>query len=147
MIRFFLIVNRSCQTRFARYYQSTLIQDKPTFELEVARQCITRKQNQTLFFSIHQDKIVYRVYASLYFIIGCDPEDNEFSILELIQNCVECLDHYFEKVTELDLVFNLEKVHMIIDEMIVQGLIVETNQERVLASMYALANQKTNPVT
>jgi len=44
-------------------------------------------------------------------------------------------------------VFNLEKVHMIIDEMIVQGLIVETNQERVLASMYALANQKTSPVT
>ncbi|OAC99331.1 hypothetical protein MUCCIDRAFT_148994 [Mucor lusitanicus CBS 277.49] len=140
MIRFFLIVNRSCQTRFARYYQSTLIQDKPTFELEVARQCITRKQNQS------PAPLVYRVYASLYFIIGCDPEDNEFSILELIQNCVECLDHYFEK-TELDLVFNLEKVHMIIDEMIVQGLIVETNQERVLASMYALANQKTNPVT
>jgi len=49
--------------------------------------------------------------------------------------------------TELDLVFNLEKVHMIIDEMIVQGLVVETNQERVLASMCALANQKTNPVT
>lgn len=43
--------------------------------------------------------------------------------------------------------FNLEKVHMIIDEMIVQGLIVETNQERILASMCALANQKTNPVT
>ncbi|KAK4514609.1 uncharacterized protein ATC70_002208 [Mucor velutinosus] len=146
MIRFFLIVNRSCQTRFARYYQNILIQDKATFELEIARQCITRKQNQTLFFSINQDKIVYRVYASLYFIIGCDPEDNEFSILELIQNCVECLDHYFEKVTELDLVFNIEKVHMIIDEIIVQGLIVETNQERVLASMRALANQKSNPV-
>lgn len=46
MIRFFLIVNRSCQTRFARYYQGTIVQDKPTFELEIARQCITRRQNQ-----------------------------------------------------------------------------------------------------
>ncbi|KAI8642123.1 AP complex, mu/sigma subunit [Parasitella parasitica] len=147
MIRFFLIVNRSCKTRFSRYYHDTVTQDKVAFELDVARQCITRKQNQTLFFSFHQDKIVYRVYASLYFIIGCDLEDNEFSMLELIQNCVECLDQYFEKVTELDLVFSLEKVHMIVDEMIVQGLILETNQERILASIYALANQKTKPAT
>jgi hypothetical protein len=41
--------------------------------------------------------------------------------------------------TELDLVFNLEKVHMIMDEIIVKGLVLETNQERVLASVNALA--------
>jgi AP-4 complex subunit sigma-1 len=55
MIRFFLIVNRSCQTRFSRYYQNTFIRDRPTFELEIARQCITRKQNQVL--AIKQDKM------------------------------------------------------------------------------------------
>lgn len=140
MIRFFLIVNRSCQTRFARYYQRDAEnKDRPTFELEVARACITRKTSQTLFFSLKEYKIVYRIYASLYFIIGCEPEDNEFSLLELIQFCVECMDKYFEKVTELDLVYNIEKVHMIMDEIIVKGLILETNKERVLASVYALA--------
>ncbi|KAG2190217.1 hypothetical protein INT46_004203, partial [Mucor plumbeus] len=94
-------MNRSCQTRFARYYQNTVIEENPTFELEIARQCITRKQNQDF-----NHLLVYRVYASLYFIIGCDPEDNEFSILELIQNCVECLDHYFEKVASFETKFN-----------------------------------------
>ncbi|KAI9364571.1 clathrin adaptor complex small chain-domain-containing protein [Pilaira anomala] len=89
-----------------------------------------------------QDRKVYRTYASLYFIIGCDPEDNEFSLLELIQFSVECMDQYFEKVTELDLVYNLEKVHMIMDEIVVKGLILETNHDRVLALVYALDQKK-----
>lgn len=46
MISFFLIVNRTGQTRFARYYRSQSLKDRPTFELEVARSCITRKQSQ-----------------------------------------------------------------------------------------------------
>ncbi|KAI7906615.1 AP complex, mu/sigma subunit [Cokeromyces recurvatus] len=133
MIRFFLIVNKSCQTRFSKYFYDLNCKDRPTFELEIARQCITRKSNTTLFFRTKEYKIVYRVYASLYFIIGCDFEDNEFSLLELIQTFVECLDQYFEKVTELDLVFNIEKVHIIMDEIILKGLILETNQERVLS--------------
>lgn len=47
MIQFFLIVNRTGQTRFARYYQTT--SEKPTFELEIARACITRKPSQVIF--------------------------------------------------------------------------------------------------
>ncbi|KAI8090560.1 Longin-like domain-containing protein [Thamnidium elegans] len=144
MISFFLIVNRTGQTRFSRYYQSDIIKDRPTFELQVARSCITRKQSQTLFFSLKEHKIVYRTYASLYFIIGCDPEDNVFSLLELIQFSVECMDQYFEKVTELDLVYNLEKVHMIMDEIIVKGLILETNHDRVLDLVYALDHKKVS---
>ncbi|KAI7893606.1 AP complex, mu/sigma subunit [Mucor mucedo] len=144
MIQFFLIVNRTGQTRFARYYQND--PENPTFELQVARGCITRKPSQTLFFSLKEHKIVYRVYASLYFIIGCEPQDNEFSLLELIQFSVECMDSYFEKVTELDLVYNLEKVHMIMDEIIVKGLILETNHDRVLALINGLAQKKKTVV-
>ncbi|KAI8365424.1 adaptor-related protein complex 4 sigma 1 subunit [Choanephora cucurbitarum] len=122
MIRFFLVVNKSCHTRFSRYYQE-INKDHTGFELEVARQ-------------------FYRIYASLCFIIGCDPEDNEFAMLELIQLCVECLDQSFEKVTELDFVFSLEKIHMIMDEIIVKGLVAETNQQRVLEAMHALIRDK-----
>lgn len=46
MIHFFLIVNKSCQTRFSRYYQQDEPNDRSTFELEVARGCITRKPSQ-----------------------------------------------------------------------------------------------------
>ena len=48
--------------------------------------------------------MIYRRYASLYFIIGIDidQEINELSMLEFIHNMVETLDKYFENVCELD---------------------------------------------
>ena len=42
------------------------------------------------------------------------------------------LDKYFESVCELDIMFNLEKAHFILDEMVMNGCIVETNKANVL---------------
>ena len=48
--------------------------------------------------------MIYRRYASLYFIIGLDVDSdlNELALLEFIHNMVETLDKYFENVCELD---------------------------------------------
>ena len=81
-----------------------------------------------------QYKVIYRRYASLYFIIGMDIDDdiNELGMLEFIHNMVETLDKYFENVCELDIMFNIEKAHFIIDEMVMNGYIVETNKTNIL---------------
>ncbi len=55
------------------------------------------------------------------------------ALLELIHNLVETLDRYFENVCELDIMFNLEKAHFIVQEFIMNGCIVETNKSNVLA--------------
>jgi len=67
-----------------------------------------------------------------FFIIGVDTSENELAILELIHNLVELLDTYFKSVCELDIMFNLERVYMILDEMVMNGCIVETNKSVVL---------------
>ena len=60
-------------------------------------------------------RVVYRRYASLFFIVGTDPEeDNELGMLEFIHALVETLDKYFENVCELDIMFNLEKAQFIL---------------------------------
>ena len=77
--------------------------------------------------------MIYRRYASLFFIVGCEQEtENELGILEFIHALVETLDKYFESVCELDIMFNLEKAHFILDEMVMNGCIVETNKANVL---------------
>ena len=77
--------------------------------------------------------MIYRRYASLYFIVGVDQEEeNELGILEFIHALVETLDKYFENVCELDIMFNLEKAHFILDEMVMNGQIVETNKTNIL---------------
>ena len=58
-------------------------------------------------------KVIYRKYAGLFFSICCDVTDNEFALLEAIHLFVEVLDHYFQNVCELDLVFNFHKVSVL----------------------------------
>lgn len=84
-------------------------------------------------------KVVYRRYASLFFIVGVEPdEENELGMLEFIHAFVETLDKYFENVCELDIMFNLEKAHFILDEMVTSGCIVETNKSNVLKPVLLL---------
>ncbi|RZS24021.1 hypothetical protein BHM03_00057046, partial [Ensete ventricosum] len=62
-------------------------------------------------------KVVYRRYASLYFCMCINADDNELEILEIIHHFVEILDRYFGSVCELDLIFNFHKVLCIAVEM------------------------------
>ena len=53
---------------------------------------------KSTFFEFEGSKIVYRRYASLFFIAGVDEGTNEMSIFEFIHCVVETLNTYFEDV-------------------------------------------------
>ena len=133
------MVNKQCQTRLAQYYNYMTISERATLEGELVRKCLSRTENQCSFLEHHQYKVIYRRYASLYFIIGLEDEDvNELAYLEFIHNLVETLDKYFENVCELDIMFNIEKAHFVLDEMVMNGSIFETNKATILGQIYAL---------
>ena len=49
------------------------------------------------------------------------------------------LDHRTRRSQcELDIMFNLEKAHFILDEMIMNGCIIETNKNNILAPVHIL---------
>ena len=75
-------------------------------------------------------KLIYRRYASLFFIVGVDQNENELGVLEFIHALVETLDKYFGDVCELDVMFNLEKAHFIVSEMIMNGYIFEVKKTK-----------------
>ena len=133
-IRFVLMVNKQGQTRLAQYYERfSKMDERCALESEVIRKCLSRTETQCSFYEYRGYKVVYRRYASLFFIVGVEGEDeNELSILEFIHALVETLDRYFENVCELDIMFNLEKAHFILDEMVVDGCVVETNKVNIL---------------
>ncbi|KAJ7655174.1 clathrin adaptor complex small chain-domain-containing protein, partial [Mycena polygramma] len=80
-------------------------------------------------------RVVYRSYATLYFVFVVDGAESELGILDLIQVFVESLDRAFENVCELDLVFQFDEVHHILAEIIQGGLVLETNVEEIDASV------------
>uniref|UniRef100_A0A0G4GHB8 AP complex subunit sigma n=1 Tax=Chromera velia CCMP2878 TaxID=1169474 RepID=A0A0G4GHB8_9ALVE len=136
MIKFILMVNKQGQTRLSQYYDYLSIPERNQLEGELIRKCLSRSENQCSFMEYRQYKVIYRRYASLYFIVGTDNEDeNELSVLELIHTLVETLDKYFENVCELDIMFNLDKAHFILDEMVVNGCVMETNKATILAPL------------
>uniref|UniRef100_A0A3Q1IWC8 AP complex subunit sigma n=1 Tax=Anabas testudineus TaxID=64144 RepID=A0A3Q1IWC8_ANATE len=134
MIKFVLMVNRQGQTRLSRYYQPVELSRRAALEADVVRCCLSRKKEQCSFVEYKDFKLVYRQYAALYIVVGVSDSENELSIYELVHNFVEVLDKYFSRV----IMFNLDRVHIILDEMIQNGHIVETNKSRILAPLTAL---------
>ena len=77
-------------------------------------------------------KVVYRRYASLFFIAGCSSADNELITLEIVHRYVEQMDKYYGNVCELDIIFNFQKAYFILDELLLAGEMQESSKKNVL---------------
>ena len=142
MIKFVLLVNKQGNTRLSSYYEWLSVEERGALEAEIIRKCLSRTESQCSFMEYRGYKVVYRRYASLFFIVGTDQdEENELGIFEFIHCLVETLDKYFENVCELDIMFNLERAHFILDEMISSGMIVETNKANILKPLTLLTRE------
>lgn len=87
---------------------------------------------QTLSSYCIDTKVVYRRYASLFFIAGCDSTDNELITLEIVHRYVEQMDKYYGNVCELDIIFNFQKAYFILDELLIAGEMQESSKKNVL---------------
>ena len=77
--------------------------------------------------------MMVRLYATLYFIFIIDEGESELGILDLIQVIVEILDKLFNNVCEVDLIFNPDKTTYIMDEIVVDGIVTDTNINEILS--------------
>ena len=93
---------------------------------------IGRSSRLTHFLEWRDYKIVFKRYASLYFVAGVEKDDNELIVLDIIHHFVEVLDRYFGNVCELDLIFNFHQAYFILEEMIIGGQIMESSKKQVL---------------
>lgn len=80
--------------------------------------------------------IVYRQYATLYFVAWADHSESALALLDLIQLYVEALDRLFQSVCELDIIFHPDVCHALLVEVIQGGLVMETDQSRILTAYH-----------
>jgi len=92
-------------------------------------------------------RVVYRNYATLYFVFVVDGAESELGILDLVQVFVESLDRAFENVCELDLVFHFDEVHHILAEVVQGGLVLETNVDEIDSAVRQAAQARTKSFT
>merc|ERR1712107_437054 len=90
------------------------------------------KFQQKLESNLEYLALIYRHYATLYFVFCVDSSESELGILDLIQVFVETLDKCFENVCELDLIFHMDTVHFILNELVMGGMVLGTNMTEIM---------------
>ena len=146
--------NKQGQTRLSSYYEWMDMQERVALESEIIRKCLSRSELQCSFLEYRGFKVIYRRYASLFFIVGTKADvdvrkmgsavakkqgdksvenyENELGLLEFIHTLVETMDRWAGSICELDIMYQLEQVHFLLDEMVMNGYIVETNKSNIL---------------
>ncbi|KAJ2582209.1 hypothetical protein GGH95_001659 [Coemansia sp. RSA 1836] len=132
-IKYIFLVSRQGKLRLAKWYITLSPKEKQKTVKEVSQTVLSRRPKQCNFIEHRGDtKVVYRKYASLYFIAGIDLDDNELLVLEIIHRYVEVLDRSFGNVCELDLIFNFQRAYFVLDEMVMAGELQEASRATVL---------------
>ena len=137
-IHFFLCFNRQGKVRLSKWYGNYTTDEKRKLGVEIHKTLVSRPKGYTNFVDFHDDKLIYRRYAGLYFCVGVDRTANELAMLELVHLYVEGLDQIFENVCELDMVFNFFTCIQLWDEMVLGGEPVETSRKQLLVRMQQL---------
>ncbi|ORX42148.1 AP-1 complex subunit theta-1 [Piromyces finnis] len=133
MINFMLLVSRQGKVRLTKWFNSNwTTKERSKIVKEVSSLVLSRRTKMCNVIEYKELKIVYRRYASLFFIAGIDANDNELLCLEIIHRYVEVLDRYFGNVCELDLIFNFNKAYYILDELLIAGELQEPSKKAVL---------------
>ncbi|KAK8396025.1 hypothetical protein O3P69_005243 [Scylla paramamosain] len=138
MIKAILVFNNHGKPRLSKFYQyfnEEMQQQiiKETFQLVSKRDdnvCNFLEGGSLIGGADY--KLIYRHYATLYFVFCVDSSESELGILDLIQVFVETLDKCFENVCELDLIFHVDKVHYILNELVMGGMVLETNMTEII---------------
>lgn len=134
-MQFMILFSRQGKLRLQKWYVAHTDKVKKKIVRELVSTVLARKPKMSSFIEWKDMKIVYKRYASLYFCCCVEREDNELLTLEIIHRYVELLDKYFGNVCELDIIFNFEKAHFVLDEFIIGGEVQESSQKSVIAAI------------
>ena len=118
--------------RLSKWYMAISQKDKQRLIRELTAMIPLRKPKMCNVIEFRDTKLVYRRYASLFFIACIENDDNELITLDLIQRFVEVMDKAYGNVCELDIIFNFEVAYHILDELLIDGIMQESSAKEVL---------------
>ncbi|KAL8540237.1 hypothetical protein ACS0TY_001717 [Phlomoides rotata] len=140
MIRGVIVMNDQGKPRLIKFYEFQPVEKQQELVRSIYRILCCRAENVSNFVKVDSlfgpdVRLVYKTFATLYFVFVFDSCENELAVLDLMQVFVETLDKCFSNVCELDIVFNFNKVHTILDEIILGGQVLETSSSEVVKAV------------
>ncbi|XP_047329221.1 AP-3 complex subunit sigma-like isoform X2 [Impatiens glandulifera] len=140
MIRAVIVMNNQGKPHLVKFYDYQPAKKQHELIRSIYTVLCSRTENVSNF--IRADpvfgpdaKLVYNNFSTLYLVFVFDNTESELAMLDLMQVFVEILGKCFSKVCELDIVFNFNKVHAILDEIVLGGQVLETNSSVVVKAV------------
>eukprot|EP01094_Clydonella_sp_ATCC50884_P019750 TRINITY_DN3930_c0_g1_i2.p1 TRINITY_DN3930_c0_g1~~TRINITY_DN3930_c0_g1_i2.p1 ORF type:complete len:180 (-),score=60.74 TRINITY_DN3930_c0_g1_i2:233-709(-) len=135
-IGFVMLLNRQGKVRLTKWYDPFTQKERKKAVREIGNKVLGRPDRMCNFIDWKEYTVVYKRYASLYFVFGVDRDTNELITLESIHKFVLTLDRYFENVCELDIIYGFDQAYFILDEFLMAGEIQETSIKTMLKHIY-----------
>ena len=132
MINFILLFNRQRKIRLQKWYDVYSTKEKKNMIQDLTSTILGRSKKMSNILEWKNLQIIYQRYASLIIAFATSKDDNQLLTLEMIHRYVEILDSYFGNVCELDIIFNFEKAHFLLDEYILAGEVMDTGRHSVV---------------
>ncbi|XP_021594156.1 AP-3 complex subunit sigma [Manihot esculenta] len=149
MIKAVMAINTQGKPRLTKFYDFLTVEKQQELIRSVFGVLCSRAENVSNFMEADSifgpdSRLVYKHYATLYFVFVFDTSENELAVLDLIQVFVETLDKCFRNVCELDIVYNYSKLHTILDEIIFGGQVLETSSSEVMKAVEAISKLESS---
>jgi len=131
-IRYIILMSRQGKVRLSKWFTAMSPKEKAKITRDITSLVLARKSRLCNFLEYKDTTLIYRRYASLYFIAAIPPTENPLLTLEILHRYVEVMDSYFGSVCELDVIFRFEKAYLILDELLLGGELQESSRSGVL---------------
>lgn len=121
--------------RLSKWYIAISQKERAKIIRELTLIVLSRRAKMCNVLEYKDSKLIYRRYASLFFVAGIENNDNELLSLEVIHRYVEQMDKSFVNVSELDIIYDFERALSILDQLVINGELIESSKSTVLSSM------------
>lgn len=148
MIKAIFILSSNGKLRLMRLYETLIPESKEDLLIkELYGKAVERRKNSSGFLiekTVLKDNytIVCRHCYGLFFIAITDEYENELALLDFIHIFAQILDKMFAGVGELDILYNPEKINYILDELIVDGNVVQTSLKEAVDALHTQAKME-----
>lgn len=133
-----LIVSKDGNVQFSHYFTHINSNSRTALESRVASKCLSSDKDACHFLGEGDHTLVFRWFGPCLFIVAADDTENELMVYEFLSLYVSALHRYFGKFSERHVLFNVDRLHMVLEEMVVGGEIVESSIRNVLSPIHML---------
>lgn len=97
---FLILVSRQGKCRLSKWYSPAYtLSTRALLLKDLIPTVLARRTKQCHIMDYKGIRVVYKKYASLWFIVGVEKEENALLVMDIMHRFVEALDRYFGNVS------------------------------------------------